>query len=134
MLSAEAKRALNIALGSKQSGIGDEVADAIDASGSGPAAAVSAIGVTADLSALVPTAASISASNFTAAIPAEPTKAEVDAGIDALKNKVITALGLKADNADAETMRSEIEARMDVIEAKIDLVIANFKASGQMAS
>lgn len=134
MLSDNARKALNIALGSKQDGIGDEVADAIDASGAGPAAAVSAIGTTANLSALVPAAASISASNFTAAIPAEPTKAEVDAGIDALKAKVVTALGLKADNADVETLRTEVEARLDVIEAKVDLIIANFKASSQMDS
>ena len=131
-LSSNAQKALNNALANKE--LGEEVAAAIDAQGSGPADEVDAIGSTADMSALVPSAASISASNLTAVSAPDPTKAEVDAGIDALKNKVITALDLKADNADVETMRGEAEDRLDVIEAKIDEVIAALKAANLMSS
>lgn len=43
MLSDNAKKALNIALGSKQAGVGTEVAAAIDSNGSGPAAHIADI-------------------------------------------------------------------------------------------
>lgn len=97
------------------------------------AATIAALGTTSNLTALVVTATNIAASNFTAAIPAEPTKAEVDAGIDTLKTAVVTALDLKADNADVETLRTETEARLDAIEAKIDAFLASVKAAGLMA-
>ncbi len=107
---------------------------AIDAQGSGPADNVSAIGTTSNMSALVPAAASISGSAATFADTASPTGAEIDTAIDQLKAKVITALAAKADNVDAETLRTEAEARLDVIEAKVDLVIANLIAAGMMAA
>lgn len=103
-----------------------------DMGDTGIATVIAPIGVTANLSALVPAAASITASNVTVSTP--PVKSEIDAGIDALKDKVITALADKADNADVETLRGEIESRLDAIESKVDAVIAAFKASGQMAN
>jgi hypothetical protein len=112
----------------------DTVVAAIDAFGSGPAAAVAAIGTTSNLSAAVVANTTIAASNLTAAVSADPTKAEVDAGIDTLKSAVVTALNLKADNVDVETLRTQVEARLDVIEAKIDALIAALKASDQMST
>lgn len=121
--------------------------DKIAASG-----AVSALGTTADLTALVPgatshtavvpVAASFTASNCAGA--ADPTATEVDTEIDELAAEVVTALGLKADNddvetlrgeiqtamdlksdnADVETLRTEVEDRLDDIEAKVDELIA----------
>lgn len=98
------------------------------------AAVVAALGVTSALSALVPAAAVISASAGTYAIPAEPTGAEVDTAIDQATAKVVTALLAKADNVDAETLRTQAEARLDAIEAKVDAVIAALKSAGLMAS
>jgi hypothetical protein len=57
----------------------------------------------------------------------------VDTGIDSQSTKVIASLGLKADNADVETLRTESEARLDAIEAKINAVIAALKAVGMMS-
>lgn len=112
----------------------DLVVAAIDAQGSGPAAAATALGTTSNLSPAVVVATVIAASNLTAAIPAEPTKAEVDAGIDTLKTAAVTALNLKADNVDVETLRTQTEARLDAIEAKIDEVIAKLKAAALMST
>ena len=63
-----------------------------------------------------------------------PTKAEIDAGIDAVVLNIEAALDLKADNADVETLRTQSEARLDAIEAKVDALIAALKAAGLMAS
>lgn len=131
-LSKKAKEAVRRALTEDKAA--DELIAALEAAADEQAAAVAALGATANLSALAPTASVISDSAGTYAIPAEPTGAEVDAAINALRDKVETALDLKADNADAETLRTEVEARMDAAEAKIDAVIAALKASGQMAS
>ncbi len=81
-----------------------------------------ALGATTNMTALVVAAASIPASNFTAGNAAEPTKAEVDAGIDTLKTAVVSYLDVKADNVDVETLRAEAEARLDAAEAKLDAV------------
>lgn len=70
----------------------------------GQAAVIAALGTTTALS----------ASDLTAAIPSAPTKAEVDAGIDALAAKA--------------------EARLDAIESKVDAFLAAIKAAGLMAS
>lgn len=135
MLTDEQRKVLRIALGSKgDDGVADEIADQIDSGGNPVAGAVAAIGAAANLSALSPTASAITASAGVFAIPAEPTGAEVDTAIDALKDKVDAGLDLKADNADVETLRTEVEARLDTIETKIDAVIAALKAAGLMAS
>lgn len=131
MLSKRTKDIVIVALADKRAG--QELASAIDAGGNAQASAVAALGATSNMSALVVTATVIANSNFTAAIPAEPTKAEVDAGIDALRNAVVAALDIKADNADVETLRTQAEARLDAVEAKIDAVIAALKAAGLMA-
>lgn len=96
------------------------------------AANVEELGATANLTALSPTAASITDTDGTYNNAAEPTGAEVDATVDALRDKVETALDLKADNADVETLRGEVEARLDDVEAKVDELIAALVASGLM--
>lgn len=117
-LNEAQRKALRVALGSKgDNGVADEIADAIDASADPQLDELAAVG------ALAPVAAVISASNFTAAIPAEPTKAEVDVGIDALRTKVITSLGAKADNNDLESLR-----------VAFDALVADLKAKGLMDS
>jgi len=100
-LSTKAKKRIEVALARRQEAL--EVIAAIDSNGSGPAAAVAALGVTTNLP----------VSNLTAAIPAEPTKAEVDAGIN--------------------TLRVAAEARLDAIEAAVDAVTAALKAAGMMS-
>lgn len=113
---------------------GDEVANAIDASGSGPADYIAPIGTTSNLSALVITPATLTNSAATFVDGAQPTGAEVDTAITASQAKVITALALKADNADVETLRTQVEARLDAIEAKIDAILAKLVAASLMAS
>lgn len=131
-LSNKAKEAIRRAVTEDKAA--DELIAALEAAADEQAAAVAALGATSNLSALAPTAAVITDSAGVYAIPAEPTGAEVDDAVDALRDKVEAALDLKADNADAETLRSQVEARLDAAEAKIDAVIAALKASGQMAS
>lgn len=131
-LSNKAKEAIRRAVTEDKAA--DELIAALEAAADEQAAAVAALGATSNLSALAPAAAAITDSAGTYAIPAEPTGAEVDAAIDELRDKVELALDAKADNADAETLRTEVEARLDAAEAKIDAVIAALKASGQMAS
>lgn len=132
MLSTRTKNIVRVAMADKRAA--DELSAAVNAGSNSQAAAVAAIGASSNLTALAVTATVIANSNFTAAIPAEPTKAEVDAGIDTLRTAVVTALNLKADNADAEALRTEVEVRLDAIEAKVDAVIAALKASAQMAT
>lgn len=130
-LTRRTKDIMIVALADKKAG--EELATEVDSLHAVTAAAVVAdIGATSNLSALVPTASAITASAGVFAIPAEPTGAEVDTAIDALKGKVDTALDLKADNADVETLRTQVEARLDVIEAKIDELIAALQAASLM--
>ena len=110
-LSTKAKRGLDLALRSKT--LGQEVANAIDSSGSGPADNVSLIGATSDLAVDAPAASSLS----------DNMAATIDAALD-----------LKADQEDVEALAVDIEARLDVIEAKIDLVITNLIAAGLMSA
>lgn len=131
-LSNNAVKAIKNALADKD--LGEEVANAIDSFGSGPAAEVAELGATADLSAVSPDAASITDSAGTFVDGNEPTGAEVDAAIDELRDKVETALDLKSDNDDIETLRGEVEARLDDIEAKVDEILAAMKAVDMMES
>jgi hypothetical protein len=88
-LSVEAKRRLKVALAS--STVGAEVADAVDAQGSGPAAVVTALGASTDLPAAAcaggaaPTAAQVNAAIDTVAAVAETR-------LDALESKVNSIL------------------------------------------
>lgn len=113
-----------------------EVINMIDSaiSSASQATVIAALGATTNLSAAVVVATDIPASNLTAAIPSAPTKAEIDAGINAVVLNIETALDLKADNADVETLRTQSEARLDAIEAKVDALIAALKTAGLMAS
>lgn len=131
-LSQKLKDRIRVAITDKNDA--DELIAAVDAQGSGPADNVTPMGSTSNMSALVPTTATISNSAGTYAIAGEPTGAEVDTAITQSQAKVITALNLKADNADVETLRTEAEARLDAIEAKIDLVIAKLIAAGMMSA
>lgn len=130
-LSSKLRNALANALGNKA--LSKELADTVDIGAVTQAGAVALLGSTSNLSALVPAAASISGSAGTYAIPGDPTGAEVDTAIDQATAKVVTALGLKADNVDAETLRTQTEARLDAIEAKIDAVITALKNASLMA-
>jgi len=129
-LSESSKEILVVAMANRKAA--EEVAAAIDSNGSGPAASIAAIS-SSNMAALVPVAATISNSTSTAVAPTAPTMAEVNTAIDAASAKVITALAAKADNVDAETLRTEAEARLDAIETKINAVIAALKAVGMMA-
>ena len=67
-------------------------------------------------------------------------KAEAKELFDALetastKATTVAAIGATADlaGADVATLRGEVEARLDVIEAKIDEILASLKAAGHMA-
>lgn len=86
----------------------DVVVAAIDSNGSGPAAAVAALGSTTN----IPTV------SVTLSTSDTYTDAAVKTAIDAGSNAVRTAA----------------ESRLDAIEAKVDAVIAALKASGQMSS
>lgn len=57
-----------------------------------------------------------------------------DAAVNAIFDEVQTALDLKADNADLETMRGSIETRLDAIDTGIAALITAMKNSGQMAN
>lgn len=130
MLSNKAKAVLISGLANKAVGI--EVAAAIDAGGNVQAGAVAAI-ASANLTVAVVAATTFLASAGTYVIPAEPTGAEVDAAIDTALGQVKSVVDVKADNADLETMRGEVETRLDALESKINAVIAALKASGLMA-
>lgn len=97
-LSKTTKAVLNIAI--PDTPALTELVNAIDASGSGPAASIAAIGVTTNLP-----AAALSTTDIY-------TDAAVNAAINALK--------------------TASESRLDVIEAKIDAVIAALKAANMM--
>ncbi len=104
-LSAKAQRLLETALAAQgiYNDAAQEIIDAING--------VLVEAVAAHVAALGALAA-LSASNFTAAIPAEPTKAEIDVGINALAAKVDTKIGL--------------------VQAKLDAFLAAQVAAGQM--
>jgi predicted RecA/RadA family phage recombinase len=96
------------------------------------AAVVAALGTTSNL-----TAAVVAATTFAGAACAggsTPTATNVNTAIDAATAAVKTALDLKADNVDLETLRTETEARLDAIEAKVDAFLASLKAAGLMAT
>lgn len=99
MLSNDAKKALRAALASKGlHGFAEEVIAAIDSNGSGPAAHVSNIEPTVDMT----------------AIPA-------------------SFADLAAARSAVNTLRSDAEARLDAIEAKIDAILAALQSAGMMS-
>lgn len=119
--------------------LGEEIGAAI-AAGSNVCDEVSLLGTTSNLS-----AAAVAATTFTdVAVTgtyvsgAEPTGAEVNVTANAAANaalaKVKTVVDIKADNADVETLRTQVEARLDAIEAKIDELITKMKSAGQIAA
>jgi porphobilinogen deaminase len=61
------------------------------------------------------------------------TKAD-NADVETLRTEVQTALLTKADNADVETLRGEIEVRLDNLETKVDAILSSLKTAGVMAS
>ncbi len=161
-ISARAQKAIKRAV--TEATAATELIAAFNAADEGQASVIAPMGNTSDLvagtpaaaslSALVVTAASIAASNFTAVDAADPTKAEIDTGIDVIAAAVETALDLKADNADVETLRTETitalglkadqsdyatmvaatEVRLAAIEAKIDAILTALKNADLMAS
>ena len=92
-----------------------EIATALDTKLTAtPATAEAAIGVTVDLAIASPVA--------------------VDLNAVFSDTEVEAALGAKADQAAVSDTVTAIEGRLDVIEAKVDAVIAALKAAGIMAS
>ena len=104
-LSAKAKKRLEVAIARRTEA--NEIIAAIDANGSGPAAAVALLGTTTN----IPTVSvTLSTSNTY-------TDAAVKTAIDAGANAVRTAA----------------ESRLDAIEAKVDAVITALKGAGMMS-
>ena len=130
-LSTRTKRITEIALADRRASA--ELVAAVDANGSGPAAAIAAIKPTVDLTAAVVAATTFVATAGVYFAPGAPTGAEVNTVVDGALAKVKAVVDLKSDNADLETLRGEVETRLDTIETKIDAVIAALKAVGMMA-
>lgn len=130
-LSTRTKRVLEISMADRRASA--ELAAAVDSGSNPQAASVALIGVTADLTAAVVTATTFAASAGTYALPAEPTGAEVDTAIDDALAQVKSVVDAKADNVDLETLRTEVEGRLDAIEAKVDAIIAALKGASLMA-
>jgi hypothetical protein len=121
MLSEKVRKILIVAMANKAAA--KELADAVDNGGNPQAATVAAIPASADLSVPAPVAAAIADTD----LGAGPAFAAVVAA------DLNAALDDKADNADVVTLASEVEARMDTVEGKINAVIAALKAAGLMA-
>jgi predicted RecA/RadA family phage recombinase len=95
---------------------------------------------------LLPKAAVVSFSagtNLTAVSPAETTLSDLstgggntytDAAVNAIFDEVQTALNLKSDNADIETLRAEVETRLDAIDTGIAAILTALKNAGLMAN
>lgn len=79
----------------------------------GQAADVGAMGATTNLSALVPAA--------------------VDVGASFVQATINAAFLTKCDNVDAETLRTEVEARLDAHDAKLDGFRTALRSAGLMA-
>lgn len=99
-LSTSARKRLEAAITRRAEA--KEIADAIDAGGNAQAATVAAI-----------TPSDVAAVTGTYAIPAEPTGAEVDATVEAL--------------------RSGVETRLDALDSKVNAILTALKAAGLMA-
>lgn len=130
-LSAKARKRFEVAMARRAEAV--EILDAIESGSNPQAATVANFGVVADLTAAVVTAATFTASAGVFAIPAEPTGAEVDAAIDSATAKVKAVVDVKADNADLETLRGEVETRLDNIETKINAILTALKNANIMA-
>lgn len=112
-LSKKTKDIIEIALTNRAAA--KELAAAVDAGQNAAApqgTAVADIGPTADLSAIAVTPS---------AIP-DNTAGSIDAALDT-----------KADNADVVTLRSEVEARLDAIEAKLNALLGSLRTAGLIA-
>jgi len=129
-ISADAKKRLTAAVTSKA--VADELVAAIDAPGSGPAGVVVAFGVTANLTALAPIAVTMTGAACAGA--ATPSATDVNAAINSATAEIKGFIDAKADNADVETLRTEVEARLDALEAKVNAVLTSLKAASYMAS
>lgn len=131
-LSSKLKKEIKNAIGDKIRA--DELIAAIEASVASPAANVALFGATTALTALVATAANISAITGTYVDTVQPTGAEINTVVNGLRTSVNTKLDLKADNADVETLRTEAEARLDDIETKINAIIDAMTDAGLMTA
>jgi hypothetical protein len=125
MLSEELKKRIKVAITDPD--IADELILAIE-TGVDPQAAVVAAASTSVSS---PTAATVSASNVTLSTTDTysdaAVKAAIDGAVDALKTKIITALGLKADQED-------LVSAVGALDSKINQILTAIKAAELMAS
>jgi predicted RecA/RadA family phage recombinase len=90
-------------------------------------AAVASLGTTTALTALAVTASVLTD------LSTAGGNTYSDAAVNAIFAEVETKLNLKADNADAETLRTEVEARLDAAEGKVDAILAALRTAGVIA-
>jgi len=130
-LSTKTRKILTVSMANKVAA--KELADAVDSGSNPQAATVAAFGATTNLTAAAVAPTTFVATTGTYAVPATPTGAEVDTVVDGALAKVKAVVDIKADNADLETLRGEVETRLDNIESKINAIIVAMKAAGLMA-
>jgi hypothetical protein len=121
MLSTKTRKILTVAMANRVAAA--ELADAVDSGSNPQAASVAVIPASANLTVPAPVAAAIADTD----LGAGPAYAA------ALAADVNAALDDKADNADVVTLASEVEARLDTLEGKVNAIIAALKAAGLMA-
>jgi hypothetical protein len=129
-LSVLAKQWLRTAVGNND--YGNEIIAAIESQGSGPAAKVASIGGTTNLPAAV--VAPVTMTGAATAGGATPSATNVNTAIDAATAQIKGFLDVKADNVDIETLRVAVEARLDVVEAKVDAIISALTLAGLMTA
>ena len=100
---------------------------------SGTAADTVAILPTVDLTALVVAPTTFAPSAITTFSADHTTAAEFDTEMDVELAFIKTALDLKTDNVDAETLRTETEARLGAIETKLDGIRTSLQVAGLMS-
>jgi hypothetical protein len=132
-LSTRAQRAIKRAV--TEPAAATELIAAIDAEGGAvdPAAAVAELGNTTNLTAASPTAWLPPGITGDYVDPNEPTGGEIDVVANNIMTFVDGVVNVKADNEDLETLRTETEARLGAIEAKIDELLGALKDAGLMA-
>lgn len=128
-LSQDTKNRLAVALTSHDAA--NEVIDALSTSLGSPAGAVAAIGTTTNLAAAV--VAPVTMTPAACAGGASPSATNVNTAIDSATAQIKGFLDAKADNVDLETLRTQVEARLDTIEAKVDAIITALKGASLMA-
>jgi hypothetical protein len=142
MLTADQRKLFRIALGSKGDAsphsLADGIADEIDALHvAAPAADVPALADPSALSALSPVASSFSGANTGLSTANTYTDAAVNSAVNSAINAATAAvksyLDVKAENSQADGMRSAVEGRLEAAEDKVNAILSSLKAAGLMS-